>query len=120
MGNSEDRIRAAVAGETERDAVLTALAHPYRRFVLQYLDQPGDDATIGEVAAALAPATPVGATEPAGCHQGVDAIQTSLYHVHVPKLADVGVVAFDPREGRVTLTERWHEICPILRAIEDL
>jgi hypothetical protein len=56
----------------------------------------------------------IASTEPSAAETPVDhhTIVTSLYHTHLPKMAAVGVVSFDPERGEV---QYWS-----VRRIEEL
>lgn len=116
-GNNRGGLQSAC--QTELDAVLVALAHPYRRFLLQYLDAPEREVTITELAAAISQEAGPDAF-PGGEPQGIDTVETSLYHAHLPKLAEIDVVEFEQDEGTVQLTERWEAVRPIVQAGEHL
>lgn len=112
--------RGVVPGcQTEADAVLVALAHPYRRFVLEYLGEPGETATITEVAAAISNATS-GPDPLVDRTTSVDSVETALYHVHVPKLTEVDLLNCDDEVETVTLSDRWHDVQPILQAVSEV
>lgn len=116
MNEGNDSTRPTRQCPTEVDAILVALAHPYRRFLLEYLGEPNAAATITEIAAAVC----TDADHTVGQVTGVDSVETALFHVHIPKLVEVGIVACDRDEGTVTLTDRWEDVRPILRAAEEL
>lgn len=117
QGNNRGGLRSPC--QTELDAVLVALAHPYRRYLLKYLDEPEREVTVTELAAVISQGAGPDAL-PGSEPRGIDTVETSLYHIHVPKLAEIDVVEFDPGEGTVLLTERWEEVRPIVQAAEHL
>lgn len=43
-------------------------------------------------------------------------VALALYHVHLPKLADAGVIDYDSRSGAVRLTETATALRPVLDA----
>ncbi|ELZ28871.1 hypothetical protein C475_04516 [Halosimplex carlsbadense 2-9-1] len=88
---------------TASPAVLDALADATRRAVLAELVDSGATATVGELAATLAerPAnTDSAAAGPDATAHRTD-LQTALYHVHLPTLAEAGGITFDPETGLV-------------------
>jgi len=86
---------------TTTEELLTAVADPQRRELLRYLrDTDGDVISVGELAAAVAESD-----DP----DERDRLQVALQHAHLPKLADTGVLAFDPRSSTVRYAgdDRW-------------
>lgn len=118
-GHDPEVGRSTGLGPGEKDRVFEVLAHPCRRFVLRYIDGPGDDATVTELAAAMA-AAGIESKSPDASARGIDAVESTLYHVHVPKLTDAGLVRFDPNHRTVMLTQRAAAIRPVLEAAEEL
>ncbi|MFD1586725.1 hypothetical protein ACFR9U_06995 [Halorientalis brevis] len=87
-----------------RDDLFEALAHARRRRSLAYLRATEEDVAVDELAKHVATAERSGGeTVTAADRQRV---ATSLYHAHLPKLVDAGLVAWqDPDErDRVTTT----------------
>lgn len=81
----------------QTDEVFGLLAARERRRVLQYLTNTEGSATIDELATALDredAATTGPGTDP-------DRTRIELYHVHLPKLAEAGIVDLDERHGSV-------------------
>ncbi|WP_227380896.1 DUF7344 domain-containing protein [Haladaptatus halobius] len=81
------------------------LADTHRRTILQYLnDQETDVATVDELATHV--------------HAEVEAVpdpdhaRTALVHMHVPKLADAGVIEYDQHDETVQYQDE-----PLLEAI---
>lgn len=74
------------------DDVLTLLADAHRRSIIAYFRSSGsDDATLTDLAAHV-------------CEQSdehVEPVTSRLHHVHLPRLADAGVVEYDPRSETV-------------------
>lgn len=81
----------------QTDEIFGLLAASERRRVLQYLTDTDSLATIGELAAAIdrdgATTTDTGSED--------DRTRIELYHVHLPKLADAGLLDLDERHGSV-------------------
>ncbi|WP_338739142.1 DUF7344 domain-containing protein [Haloplanus salilacus] len=46
-------------------------------------------------------------------------VQTALYQMHLPKLADAGVVSYDRRAGEVTLVDGAERCLPYLDAVDE-
>lgn len=76
------------------DTVLKLLAHPYRRGVLQYfVDASNETLGIGEVTTHLMGRE----RERTGDQPERDRVEVALHHVHLPALADRGVIEYDAR-----------------------
>lgn len=97
-----------VTGSERR--VFDALAHLYRRQLLFALfeanPQDGDDLNVrdlleGETMNDLA------------------APRLELRHVHLPKLAAIGFIEWDPESGKFSRGPKWDEIVPILQLMDD-
>ncbi|MFC4551174.1 MULTISPECIES: DUF7344 domain-containing protein [Halorussus] len=94
------------------DVLFEALADSRRRHVLSILlDRPTplDVETLARaVAAREAVAT---AADPPD--DVVRRVQVSLHHVHLPKLADTGVVEYDYERGAVAVGEEMDAVSPL-------
>lgn len=107
-------------GESYLDRILGALSHPRRRLLLYYLQESGP-VSIEDAAARIAawergqPADEI----PEGVRETV---LTSLYHGHVPKLTEQGIVDYDRRSGAIRFQEPPEELERLLelaRSIDD-
>lgn len=99
--------------EAMRDELLLALAHSRRRWALYSLYESDGTLTLWDVAAAVAEAE-TGTPRSALASKEIEQVQLSLYHCHVPKLADVGLVELDDSEF-VVLTDLGLRLEPRLR-----
>ncbi|WP_415380425.1 ArsR family transcriptional regulator [Halosimplex sp. TS25] len=80
------------------DALLEAVADPRRRELLEHLHEKDVDAIgVDQLADELC-ARPDCAT---AFSSDRERVSVQLQHVHLPKLADTGVLAFDARTGTV-------------------
>ncbi|WP_209019637.1 DUF7344 domain-containing protein [Halorussus marinus] len=120
---SEPRLEAVLAAtddldelaEVGLDALLDALGDFRRRCVLAALlshaDLPladlADEVTVEERGR---PLSSVDA-------QTVLEVYLSLYHTHVPKLSDAGLVAYDQQRDLVALTDAGRELEPAVRSL---
>lgn len=100
-------------GGDERDELFDMLSHSRRRFTLQYLESAETPLLVGEVA------TKIMANEnhrPVTPNSGADreAIEVSLRHAHLPKMADGGFVRYDVSDQTVTLANRADEVWALL------
>ena len=76
------------------NAMLELLTHHHRRELLQFLDDAPDHATsIDDVVAHLIEKD----TEWTGTRPAHNEIEAQLYHVHLPKLTEAGVIEYDAR-----------------------
>lgn len=85
------------------DELFAALAHRRRRSLLTQLQVHGEldlDSLAGRIAADERAET-VGAVP----DEAITRVHVSLFHQHLPKLDDVGLVDFDPDADRVSLSE---------------
>lgn len=76
-------------GKQSTEELLEILAEPRRRFVLSYLARNGS-ASLYELSARLAE------VEDESADDCPDSLTTQLYHVHLPKLEEAGLVDYDP------------------------
>lgn len=82
-------------GNTVVDDTLNVLKNPERRRILQYFEAESvESVTIEELASHLASAKP---DRPAAESRDQRTLEIRLHHVHLPKLADYGVLEFDAR-----------------------
>lgn len=80
------------------DSTLELLSDYQRRAILQFLvETPDNTATINELVNNLAEQE--GART--GERPGHNRVEASLYHIHIPKLADAGVIDYDARSKEV-------------------
>ena len=103
-------------GGDHQDELFRVLAHPRRRFTLQYLQTVETPLTIDELT------TELGAWEDhrTGTDQSRDdrtGIRISLVHSHLPKMADAGVVTYDATRQTVMLADGADEVYTHLQAM---
>lgn len=89
------------------------LADPVRRYILHYLAEQETPATFDRLTSQVAawrtdsdPDTVDDAT--------LTEIRTALHHVHLPKLADFGIITYEANPGEITLTDDTDSIEPFL------
>ena len=90
------------------ETALDALSHPYRRQLLIALLEanPQDDDD----------------TDPMDLLDGKDeseVLETSLHHVHLPKLEDLGFIEWNKDAGEISKGPKWDAVAPLLRLIEN-
>jgi DNA-directed RNA polymerase subunit RPC12/RpoP len=107
-------------GSTRPDAVpfspgtlFEVLADDRRRYVLYYLLEADGRGTLADLADQLAAREAETAVD-ALKERERKSVATDLHHVTVPRLADCGLVDFDPETGKVTATERLRQAEPFL------
>ncbi|MFC4541676.1 hypothetical protein ACFO5R_07025 [Halosolutus amylolyticus] len=99
----------AERSDADCDAVFEALADARRRTVLSVLENERGSLSARSLARSVA-AREIGASERSVPSDRVDRVLASLVHVHLPTLADAGLVAYDDSAGRV-----GYEGHPLLR-----
>ncbi|WP_336022332.1 DUF7344 domain-containing protein [Halobellus salinisoli] len=97
------------------DHVYEALAHPRRRYLCYTLLEDTEWSL-------TALATKVAAWEAETAERAVDdhecdRVYVALYHAHVPKLVDEGIIAFDEATGTITAAENAGQV---LAALEGM
>jgi hypothetical protein len=93
------------------DTTLEILANNDRRAIIEYLRDVADQtATIDELVNYLVSQKSKQSDE----YPGRDHVQTTLHHIHIPKLVDAGLIDYDARNQEIRYwgsdrLERWHE-----------
>ncbi|QLH77884.1 hypothetical protein HZS55_11495 [Halosimplex rubrum] len=87
-----------------RSLVYDALADERRRHAVRLLDDADAALTIEKLAERMVESDG-GRTDGSADEAAITRLRTSLYHVHVPKLSDAGIVRFSPERRRVRLTD---------------
>lgn len=100
----------------ELDHVYEALANPRRRYLCYTLLEE-DEWSLTELATKIA-AWEGGVPEHAVTEHQRDRVYVALYHAHVPKLVDEGIIAFDELTETVTPAENAAQVLAALEAIE--
>jgi hypothetical protein len=101
--------------ELEIDRIHSALAHPRRRYLCYELRE-GAEWTLTELATSIAAWENDVPRDQVTSGQRED-VYVALYHAHVPKLADIGVVTFDRTRETVTVGEHADQLLSVLRSI---
>lgn len=129
MGTNQDTDNGADSGEgtpglpirnrsETLDGMLELLSNRRRRVFVEYLQSAPDEG--GSISAATEYLLATQGSHPSEGRVHSE-IRTELQHVHVPKLADVGIVDYDRRSGTVRYrsTERFDELFETIRAVEE-
>jgi len=98
----------AIPDSLSVDRAHEALASAERRGLLAALDREDGEASLSTLARIVTRLT--GGTGP---EEGVR-VRIRLYHVHVPKLADLGYVSFDQETDAVELTDRGGSLAALV------
>lgn len=103
-----------VQGEIPTDSLFDILRDERRRYVLYYLENESNPASLDELAEAVASwSHDVGTADlPDELHRSA---RNSLHHCHVPRLESVGVVEYDVDQQTVTLADAAEETEPFLK-----
>jgi hypothetical protein len=99
----------------EIDHVYSALAHPRRRHLCDTLRREGER-RLPELASRIAAWENDVPVEAVTADQR-DEVYVSLYHAHVPKLVDVGVLAFDEEREVITPDDHAEQVLAALDGI---
>lgn len=95
-------------GSIPRDDAFSALAHPVRRQLLVALLESDAPKGLSELSRSLNTESTRGTGE--GSHE----IRISLYHNHVPKLDEAGIVSYFEEREAVELTEDGQALATVL------
>lgn len=96
-------------GGDRQNELFEVLAHPRRRFVLQYLQTTDTPLLVDKMATELVARDGHRTVSPRSS-DGKKAVEMSLAHSHLPKLDDTGFVQYDATRGTVALAERADEV----------
>lgn len=102
------------ANDETRNDIFGALSHGRRRFVLQHLRTSEAPVSVDDLVTELA-AWDDG--PPAADRR--ERIEVSLRHVHLPKLADFGLIEYDEPGRRAALADDSDELRSVLSAVAD-
>lgn len=95
--------------ELDFRAACTLLKNPRRQGVLEYLHAMDEPVEPADIVDHLASSSDQPASE----------LYIRLIHVDLPKLAQTGVVEYDPRRGIVEPTDRVETLCATATAIDE-
>lgn len=103
------------AAVLELDHVYTSLAHPRRRY-LCYTLLEDDEWTLTELAVKIA-AWENDVSEDAVTDEQRDRVYVSLFHSHVPKLVEEGIVTFDAETEQITAASNAKQVLAALHGV---
>ncbi len=106
------------------DTAMNLLADRRRRELLRYLEDVGGSAPLPEIAVEIATGEATSEPNTISDHVSVSprdrrAVQISLHHTHVPKLAAADAVEFDSATETVSLTDRGRTLLSRTDAVCD-
>ena len=104
--------------DIDRNTALSLLCHAYRRALLDCLEARSGAIPLADATEAVARRNDVRPIDEIPADE-LDRISLSLYHTHIPKLADEGVVTYDFDRRTVTLTERGERLAAVQRRLSD-
>jgi hypothetical protein len=121
---ARDRNNELVGLETQtatltHGAVYTLLANPTRRHVVTALDIDGEPWTLEDLSRYVV-AREYEALSERSRSRAVDDVATSLYHAHLPKLEQSGVISYDQGRERITATPTARTLREVLQTVEQL
>ncbi|TKR27960.1 DUF7344 domain-containing protein [Natronomonas salsuginis] len=91
----------------------TALTDPVRRYVLYYLTNQEAPVSFDSLTTQAA-AWDTDSEPDAVDDETLAEVRTALYHVHLPKLADLGVITYEANPGEIALTDDTDSLDPFL------
>lgn len=112
---STETPRAAEPGSADgiaMDTLFGALGNSWRRRTIRHLADEPDVEDVEAFVSDLISEHAAGTTD-------VSSVRIEFYHVHFPKLADVGVVEYDADRGRVTPGRHFEEAAACLFAVRE-
>ena len=93
MGDKSGSGDGAGCGDERLDALFTALADRHRRRAISYFPVQGDDvASVDDL---------ITFAHDGGSRSDRHRLEVLFHHAALPKLADLGLVEYDPRSGTV-------------------
>lgn len=92
-----------------QDTVYDLLSNGRRRFVISRLRRAEGPVSVNELSEAVA-AWENGIPEEELTDKQIKRVYVSLYQIHIPKLDEAGLVAYDKESGQVQLTEAVSEL----------
>lgn len=107
-------LATADARAAARDDLFDALSHARRRFVLQHLRSSDRPVSVDDLSSELA-----AWEDDASSNHASGRVALSLLHVHLPKLADAGLVEYDEQWRRVALADDVDELHSMLQVVSD-
>ncbi len=118
VGTTESVHSDEEAVELSYDECFDLLSNHRRRYTLHYLQENGDTASLGDLSEQIAAWENDTSVEELSYDER-KRVYTSLQQVHLPRMDDAGVVAFDDREGTVELGPTAENLDVYLEVVDD-
>lgn len=106
------------ADQLPLDRRLELLADQRRRYVVTSLQEATAPVAVADLAKQLADWEADQSPRATPDHQ--DAVHCSLYHCHLPKLVDAGVVAHNPDQNTVVPAANFESVMELWTALPDV
>lgn len=107
-------------GISTLSAVLRALSHQHRRYILYYLEE-NDTASLDELAQYIEEVETNNSTN--RLPSEYDEIRLQLHHTHIPKLVDAHLVDYDPRTHIASYSippESSKKVVDLMKGLENV
>lgn len=117
---STDEVTSDNAGESalELDDVFEALGHSLRRYLVSTLVNGSNEATLSELSTKIA-SWELDKSENEVTDAERKSIYISLYHSHIPKLADLGVLDYEEQENIIVQAKNIEQVQAVLKSSKD-
>jgi DNA-binding transcriptional ArsR family regulator len=113
------QLSASETVELSRDDLFSMLRNERRREVIHYLrDHDGGPVDLRDLSEYIA-ALENDCSAEAVTYEQRKRVQTALYQMHLPKLAEQGIVAYDRRAGRIEIALGAERCLPYLETDRD-
>lgn len=113
---TDDRLTAVE--QAVWDAIVAVHGNRRRTALLAQLNEGGEPTSVESLARRLLATDAGGATDRPESGDVLESLKTELHHIHLPKLAAVGLISYDPDQGIATYTaDRWFRLPDLLDAL---
>ena len=99
----------------EMDGLFEALSHARRRYLLYTLTDGNDEDSLGDLAREIA-AWERDSHPDRVADEAVERVEQSLYHAHVPKLADLDIVEYEDADEVLVRARNTEQVQSVLEA----
>lgn len=103
-------------GDDRHNELFDVLSDPRRRFVLHTLRGAETPVPVAELAVDLV-TWESQRSAPDRSGDGRDAVEVALVHIHLPKMAEAGLVRYDETQQTVSLADRGDEVRTHLQTV---